>query len=108
MTINVSNSIVSGTINQNTEWSGNITLSGSVKISTGASLTINSGTVITVTSGKDIMLWADTGASLLVNGTDDSKVVFKSNSCQDGDWADGSDLCHRNRLHFVITPTPLN
>jgi len=47
----------SGIINSDQTWSGNILVTGSVKVTNGATLTISAGTQITVQSGGDYKIW---------------------------------------------------
>lgn len=79
--INIENTTFSGLVSENTTWSGEILLTGSVRVPAGVSLIIEPGTQIKVQTGKDIMLWVD-GGSLFVSGHDPLKygenIVFQA------------------------------
>ena len=52
-------------------WSGNILVTGSVKVTNGATLTISAGTQITVQSGGDYKIWIDSTGFLVANTNND-------------------------------------
>lgn len=66
---------------------GNYTLRGIVKVKSGATLTINEGSTITCDKiNGDNALVIENGGKLVVNGTEDSPVVFTEASGVPGSW----------------------
>ena len=68
---------VSGIINSDTTWSGDILLTGSVKVTNGATLTVSPGTTVTVKNGNNYKIWIDSTA-FLVAETNDNDITFQS------------------------------
>src|SRR5690606_4927105 len=79
-------------ITENTHWGGQIFLEQNVIIDNGATLTINPGT--TVYMGYNVQIVSKPGTKILVNGTDENRVVFKRlNSSEQwtGIWLQGDE-----------------
>ena len=75
----------SGIINSDQTWSGNILVTGSVKVTNGATLTISAGTQITVQSGGDYKIWIDSTGFLVANTNNDDISISSDGSGTD-DW----------------------
>ncbi|MDA8817387.1 cadherin domain-containing protein, partial [Planktomarina sp.] len=71
-----SNQEVSGQITSDTNWSGTINVTGSIKVTDGT-LTIEPGTIINVVSGNSAQIWFD-GGQLDAQGTASKPIVFQS------------------------------
>ncbi len=76
----------SGIINSDQTWSGNILVTGSVKVTNGATLTISAGTQITVQSGGDYKIWIDSTGFLKVDNPSDLYTKIGSDGSGTDDW----------------------
>ncbi|WP_288255783.1 cadherin-like domain-containing protein, partial [uncultured Prochlorococcus sp.] len=76
---------VSGIISSDQTWSGNITVTGSIKVTNGATLTISAGTQITVQSGGDYKIWIDS-TGFLVADTNANDISISSDGSGTDDW----------------------
>ena len=76
---------VSGIISSDTTWSGDIHLTGSVKVTNGATLTVSPGTTVTVKNGNNYKIWIDS-TGFLVAETNDNDITFQSDSNGNSDW----------------------
>jgi hypothetical protein len=79
---------VAGLISADTTWSGDVYVSGSIRVVNGAVLTIEAGTNVVVKAGNDVKIWLDKGASLYANSDDPAKpIIFKGELGSDADWS---------------------
>ena len=76
----------SGIINSDQTWSGNILVTGSVKVTNGATLTIREGAQITVQSGGDYKIWIDSTGFLKVDNPSDLYTKIGSDGSGTDDW----------------------